>query len=316
MSTALDLIKGALRRVNAYQSGEPIAPLDAADVLETLNDLFDSLSTDHDSIVGTTENVLQWTGGQNQYTIGNPICTNVGSQPFTGTLIGGSPTISNITNMPSNLIVGATLSDLGGVIPVGTTVSAVGANTVTMSANAIASPSIGIDTITYTVPGNFAIPRPLRITGGYTRFNNLDFTLNVYATQRQYTEVLYKAQPGPWPTMAWYNPQMPYGILNVYQTPGNSAAVHLFTDVILGNLTMYQVFYLPQGYNRWIKWLLAKEICGEFGYPMTEAIKTNAADAEKKIKALNAQPAAVAKYDRQLVRGNRPDGGWIISGGY
>ena len=315
-TTALELIKGALRRVNAYQSGEQIAPLDAQDCLDTLNDLFDSLSTDHSSITGTIENILSWTAGQNKYTVGNPLCTDLGSPPFTGTLALNSPTISGVTNIPSNLLVGATLTDTASVIPEGTTVAAIGTNTVTMSANATATPSGGVDTITYTVPGDFAIPRPLRITSGYTRFNQLDFTLDVYMSQERFTEILYKAQPGPWPTVAWYNAGTPYGILNVYQTPGNDAELHLFTDYILGNLTLNQVFYMPQGYNRWIKWLLAKEICAEFGYPMSEAIKTNAADAGAKIKALNAEPAVVSKYDRALVRGNRPDGGWVTHGGY
>lgn len=315
MSTsALDLIKGALRRVNAYQSGEAIAPLDAQDCLDTLNDLFDSLSTDHSSITGSIENILSWTAGKNQYTVGNPVCTDLGAKPFTGNLTGASFTITGITNMPANLLSGATLTDSAGVIPQGTTVDNVGTTTVTMSAAATATPA-GLDTITYTVPGDFPIARPLRITGGYTRFNQLDFFLDVYDSQERFIEILYKAQPGPWPTVAWYNAGTPYGILNVYQTPGNNAELHLYTDMILANLTLNQVFFMPQGYNRWIKWLLAKEICAEFGYPMTEAIKTNAADAEKKIKALNAQPAVVSRYDRMLIRGNRPDGGWILTGG-
>jgi hypothetical protein len=316
MSTALDLIKGALRRVNSYQSGESIAPLDAQDCLDTLNDLFDSLSTDHASIVGSTETILNWTAGKSQYKVGNPKCTDLGFSPFVGTLTNLSPIITGVTNIPSNLVVGATLTDVAAVIPVGTTVAAIGINTVTMSVNAAATPSSNPDMITYTLPGDFAIPRPLRITGGFTRFSQLDFSLDVYTSQERFIEILYKAQPGPWPTVAWYNTGTPYGILNVYQTPGNSAELHLFTDEILGNLTLNQVFYLPQGYNRWIKWLLAKEICGEFGYPMTEAIKTNAADAEAKIKALNAQPAVVSRYDSALVRGNRADGGWIMHGGY
>lgn len=315
MAIALDLIKGALRRINSYQSGESIAPIDAQDCLDTLNDLFDSLSTDKASIPGSIENILNWIPNKSQYKIGNPKCTDLGFAPFTGTLTALSGTITGVTNIPSNLAVGATLTDTAGVIPIGATVTAIGAGTVTMSASANATPS-GVDTITYTVPGDFAIPRPLRITNGYTRFNQLDFTLDVYESQDRFTEILYKAQPGPWPTVAWYNNLMPYGVLNVYQTPGNAAELHLFTDVILGNLSMNQVFFMPQGYNRWIKWLLAKEICAEFGYPMSEAIKTNAADAEAKIKALNAQPAVVSRYDRMLVRGNRADGGWVLRGGY
>ena len=36
----------------------------------------------------------------------------------------------------------------------------------------------------------------------------------------------------------------------------------------------------------------------------------------KFIKELNSQPPQRARYDRELVRGNRPDGGWIFSGGF
>lgn len=315
MSTALDLIKGALRRINSYQSGEAIAPLDAQDCLDTLNDLLDSLSTDKASIVGSVENVLNWTPSKSQYKVGNPTNQQLGLPPFTGTLAANSPTMTGITNLPAQLMVGATLSDVAAVIPAGTVVSAMGAGTVTMSANASATPQ-GADSISFTVPGDFAIARPLRITYGFTRFNQLDFTLEVTESQARFTEILYKAQPGPWPTVAWYNPLMPYGILNVYQTPGNGAELHLYTDSILGELTLNQVFFLPQGYTRWLKWLLAKEICAEFGFPLSEAIKSNAADAEKKIKALNATPAVISRYDSALIRTGKADGGWIIHGGY
>lgn len=313
--TALDLIKGALRRVNAYQSGESIAPLDAQDCLDTLNDLFDSLSTDHNSIVGSVENILQLNAGQAQYKVGNPVCTDLGFAPFTGQLTAGAPYITNVTNLPANLAIGATITSLSGAIPAGTMVTALFASVVTLSNNVTSS--VPLDTITYTVPGDFAIPRPLSITHGFTRINELDFTIEVTMSQSRFLEILYKAQPGPWPTVAWYNPVMPYGLLNFYQTPGNNAELHLFTDTLLENLTLNQVFYLPQGYTRWIKWLLAKEICAEFGYPMTEAIKTNAADAESKIKALNAKPAVIARYDRQLTGSSRRgNAGWIITGGY
>lgn len=324
VTTALNLLQGALRRINSYQSGEPLAAVDASDCLDTFNDLLDSLSTDKQYIFGVNENILSWTAQKRLYSVGNPTCTLLGSQPFTGTLTSGSPTISSITNMPSNLVAGATaaftvgsgsiLTDSQNLIPANTTVTAIGSTTVTMSANASANSS-GSDLFTYTVPGDFPIPRPLRITRGFTRFNALDFTLDVYETEAQYTDILYKAQPGPWPTVAWYNNQFPYGLLNVYQAPGNNAEVHLFTDTILSNVTLNQIIVMPQGYSRMLKWLLAKELCAEYGFPMSEAIKVNSQEAASFIKALNAKPAAVARYDRELVRGNRPDGGWILTGG-
>jgi hypothetical protein len=316
MATALDIIKAALRRITSYQSGETIAAPDQQDCLDTLNDMLDSWSTDKLQIFGTNENILQWVNGQAQYKVGNPTCTSIGEAPFTGTLTGASPAITGVTNIPSDLQIGATLTDTANCIPAGTTVIAIGASSVTMSANASATPSTGTDTITYTIPGDFAIPRPLRITGGFTRINQLDFWLDVYTTQEEYTSVLYKAQPGPWPVIAWYNPQMPYGILNVYQTPANSGTLHLFTDTILGNLTMNQTFVMPQGYARAIKWNLAKELCSEYGFPLSDAIKVNAAESLKMIKALNEQPAMRSSYDRALLRGPKVGADWITHGGY
>ena len=316
MATALDLIKGALRRISSYQSGETIATPDALDCLVTLNDLLDSWSTDKQQIFGSNENILYWVNGQKQYKVGNPTCTSIGGSPFTGTLTGGSPTITGVTSIPSNLTTGATLTDTAAVIPAGTTVTAIGSGTVTMSANASATPSTGTDSITYTIPGDFAIPRPLRITGGYTRVNSLDFTLDVSTSQDEYNAILYKAQPGPWPVAAWYNPLMPYGILNVYQTPAMTGELHLFTDTILSELTLYQTFVLPQGCARAIKWCLAKELCAEFGFPMSDSIKINAAESLKMVKALNAEPAQRARYDAAILRGDRANAGWIATGGY
>ena len=344
--TALDIIKGALRRINSYQSGETIAQWDAQDCLDTLNDLLDSWSTDRNHLFGSNEWVLSWTGGKKIYTVGNPWnsqlsgANNTGSvgaatSPTTsqvwpniaGTVTSGSNVITGVTSIPANLVTGSgaaysvgsgsILADSQGVIPTNTTVTAVnaGAQTITMSANATGS-SQGLDSISYTVPGDFPIPRPLRITGGYTRFSSLDFTLDVEATQRQYNDILYKSQPGPWPTLAWYNMQYPYGILNAYQSPGNNAELHLFTDTILANLTLNEIVMVPQGYSRALKWCLAKELCAEYGIPMSEAIKTHSAEALSFIMALNARPAPVSRYDRFLTRGNRPDGGWIFHGGY
>ena len=326
-TTGLGLIKSALRKINSYQSGETIATPDENDALETLNDLLDSLSTSEQFVFGVNENILYWTSGQKQYKVGNPVCTLVGSQPFTGTLTAGSPTITGITNMPTNIVAGANaaytvgsgsiLTDVQGLIPANTTVLSFTSTTVTMSANAIGN-SNGADSITYTVPGDFPIARPLRITSGFTRFNNLDFTLDVAETQEQYNAILYKSQPGPWPTVAWYNYTFPYGVLNVYQTPGNGSEVHLFTQTILSNLTLTQLLIMPQGYARALKWLLARELWTEFmaGAPLPQAIRELAMEAANYIKQLNARPQAVARYERGMLTGNRPDAGWILTGGY
>lgn len=322
MATTLNLIQGALRRIVSYQSGEAIAAPDSSDCLDTFNDMLDSWSIDKQLVFGSVETVLQLNNNQNQYKIGNPTCSSIGEPPFTGTVTSGSKNITGVT-IPADLVsgtaasgsgAGSTITSLQGLFPTGTYVTAASGTTVTVNNNATAN-SVGLDTLTYTIPGDWAIPRPNRITHGFTRYSLLDFTCEVTMSQSRFLEILYKGQPGPWPTVAWYNPQMPYGLFNVYQTPSNNASFHLFTDTILANLTLNQTFVLPAGYARALKWCLAKEICAEYGFPLTEAIKTNAAESYAAIKALNAEPAAKAKYDSMLLK-NRANAAWILTGGY
>lgn len=320
MTTALDIVKGALRRIGAYQSGEAIAQADAQDSLDTFNDLIDSQSTDKLQVFGSVENILQWNAGQNQYTIGNPTNEVLGYPNILGTIAGNTITSSSIPAQlvaGSSLLIGSTVTDLQEVIPAGTYVTAIGATTITLSAAITGTPN-GSDTIYWTVPGNFGIDRPLRITHGFTRINQLDFTLEVTESQDRYLEILYKAQPGPWPTVAWWNNQFPYGILNVYQTPGMSAALHLYTDTLLSNLTLDEVIVAPQGYVRWWKWRLARELWAEYwgSAAIPQSIIMNEKEARGVVEALNARPAVRSKYDRELVRGNRPDGGWVTHGGF
>jgi hypothetical protein len=70
LTTALDIIQGALKRINSYMPGEVLSTHDSNDALETLNDLLDSLSTQENYVYGSLENILTFTAGQYQYTIG------------------------------------------------------------------------------------------------------------------------------------------------------------------------------------------------------------------------------------------------------
>lgn len=321
MTTALDVIKGSLRRIGAYQSGEQLAQADAQDSLDTFNDLLESWSTDKFMIFGSVENILNWVPGQTLYKIGNPTNSILGYPNIVGTVSGSTITVGS-GNVPAQLKSGtstlnaSTLTDSQGVFPAGTYVTGTTSSTITISSPITGTPN-GSDTIIWTVPGDFGIPRPLRLTSSYTRINQLDFWFDIAASQDEYNALLYKPQPGPWPVIGWYNNQMPYGLLNVYQSPGQSGELHLFTDTILSDLTLSSVIVMPQGYVRALKWCLAKELWPEYwgNAPVPTSIEKPAAESLSMLKALNAQPAKRAKYDRELVTGNRPDGSWIMTGG-
>jgi hypothetical protein len=312
MATAQDIITGALRFINAYSPGESLDSADADDAMDTLNDLLGSLSTDQASVFASSVNVFNYTAGTYQYTIGN-----YDAGQFAGTVTNGSPTITSAT-VPSDMVEGGDLTGAG--IPDGTTIVSfdAGANTVTMSANGASSP--GAQQISYTIPGDFKMPRPLRITNAFTRIytqgSGLDYPIEI-VDQARYTDIGFKAIQAPWPIVVWYNPTFPLGTLYFYQNPSDSAEVHLYTDTVLTELTdLTQDLNMPQGYARALKRLLARELAPEYGSIWTQQQEKLAKEAFDYIKSLNQVPVATMNYDAELMQRQRTDAGWILYGGF
>lgn len=317
-TTALDLVVGALRSINALEAGETPNPNDSSDALQVLNDLMESWSTDKLFVYAGVENILTWTPGQYQYTVGNPV-----GGTFSGTLVSGSPTISNVT-IPAGLILGGTITDLNAQVRPGTTILAIGANTVTMSTNALSTVSTP-ETFTFTTPGNFAIARPLRVTRAFTRITSpgttgLDYPIDVDETGDKYAAIGLKGIPGPWPILLYYNPTFPIGNLYCYPNPQLGGELHLWTDQIFTDFTNpTQSINLPQGYARAIKKNLALELVpeyGKIGATRLALLTAQARDSIDKIKKLNSTPAVQAFFDRDIVRTKRTDAGWIMHGGF
>ena len=310
--TPNDLITGALRFINQYSPGESLASSDADDALETLNDLLDSFSTNQLSIYASNENVFTYTPGTYEYTIGN-----YDAGQFAGTVTSGSATITAAT-VPSDMVAGGDLTGAG--IPSGTTIVSFnsGANTVTMSAQGTLSP--GAQQIDYTIPGDFKMNRPLRITSAFTRIytsgSGLDYPIEI-VDQRRYVNIGFKAIQAPWPIVLWYNPTFPLGTMFFYQNPSGSAELHLYSDTILTSLSsLTDEFNLPQGYSRFLKRALARELAPEYGSVWTQNQEKLYKESYDFIRALNATPTPVSNYDSNLIQGATTDAGWILYGGF
>jgi hypothetical protein len=310
MTTANDIVTGALRFINQYSPGESLSSSDADDALQTLNDLLDSFSTDQFSIYASNESVFNFTAGQYEYTIGN-----YDGGTFAGTVTSGSPTIT-LASVPADMVAGGDLSGSG--IADGTTVVSFTANTVTMSANGTSSP--GAQQIAYTIPGDFKMNRPLRITNAFTRLytsgSGLDYPMEI-VDQRRYVNIGFKGIQAPWPIVVWYNPTFPLGTLFFYQSPSGSPELHLYSDTILADLSsLTEEFNLPQGYSRFLKRALARELAPEYGSLWTPNQEKLYKEAYDFVKSLNSTPVPVACYDANLIQGATVDAGWILNGGF
>lgn len=311
-TTALDVLSGALRNLNVLASGEALSASDAADALQGLNDLLDSLSTEQLFIPYSTETILAWTPGQYRYTVGNPQ-----GGTLAGTLTQGSPIVSGVI-LPPNLIVKGDVTSAQAALSPGTTILSLGPSTLTLSAPALFST---FDVLTYTVPGDFKIARPLRIRSSFTRITSsgntgLDYWFPV-ENLRDYIEIGYKGVSGPWPTRAAYQTTMPYGTLFCYPNPVQGGELHLWTDALLEPcVTVNQPLSLPQGYARALKKLLAIELAPEYGKQPGMELLRQAKEARDFIRSLNEAPVKTLHYDTGLWDQNRKDAGWIMHGGF
>lgn len=311
-TTANDLILGALKFINVYAPGESLDSSDADDAMATLNDLLASWSTTPGAVFKSVENILTFTPGQYVYTVGNH-----DAGQFAGTVTSGSPTITS-ASVPSDMVEGGDLTGTG--IPDGTTILSFDAiaNTVTMSADATLSP--GAQQISYTIPGDFKIPRPLRVQQSFTRIttqaSGLDYQITVI-DEDTYKSIGYKGIAAPWPIVMWYNPTYPLGTLSFYQNPSQAGQLHLFTDQILQNFTdLTEEVEMPQGYARAIKRALGRELAPEYGAIWTPQMEKLYAESYNLIRALNRDPVPVSKYDAQITIPKTTDAGWILYGGF
>lgn len=324
----MDLITGALREINSLEAGEVPNALDANDALQKLNDMLESWTIEKLFVFSSTENRFLFSPGTYQYTIGNPV-----GGIFTGTITGGSNQITGVT-VPSGLVVGSMITDTGGVIPTSTPtqVTQIVGNTVTLSANATATPSTS-EVFTFTTPGNIAydsttgasISLPVRITNAFTRItvansnpmiNGLDYQMEII-TRDKYTAIGLKGISGPWPTALYYDRTFPLGNLYFYPNPSQAGECHFWTDTILLDLqNINSPINLPQGYSRAIKTNLAIELAAENGKAISPGLAMRAKESKRAIKSLNATPAVEAFFDQHILKSRRSDAGYIMDGGF
>lgn len=192
---------------------------------------------------------------------------------------------------------------------------------VLMSAAATGT-SVGGDTITYTVPGNIPIARPLRFRSGFTRAlssgtgTNNDYAFDWVSLDR-YKEELLKNVQGPWPYIAAYQPTFPYGTVFFYPAPGAAYSCWIYYDLILAEYPNVTAAYsLPQGYTRALKKLLALEASTVYGKTVSAELRLQAKEAKDLLKGTNSSPVVTLKFDSAISRAQQNDASWAQNGGF
>ena len=309
MTQAKDIINGALRAIGALEAGETPDADQANDALVLLNDMLAAWSNSRMLLHYQTEIIFPIVPNQKSYTIGPG--GSIGAV-FTGSLSLTTLTVTSITS--GGLAIGQTLTGAG--ITAGTTITAFGTGA-GESANGVG---------TYTVNTNYAVPlgpvsitaayqRPLSINTAFVRVATLDYPVAVISLE-DYELLGLKSLNGPWPRALYYQPSIPLGNITFWPNP-SSGEMHIFADTVLAEFTtLFDTVKLPQGYNLALRYNLAELLLPEYGRPENANIAKFAAGGRAMIKRSNMKPQQTMSYDAAIVRNQRNDAGWILSGGY
>ena len=145
-------------------------------------------------------------------------------------------------------------------------------------------------------PANFVTARPIRIVGAFTRFNGVDTPIALI-TEPYWTNISVKSTSGT-PAKLLYRPNVPYGEILLYPTPGQAATIFIKAEKMIDSYAMLVTTqYLPPGYQRLLELSLAMELAPEYGSQVKPEIIANLrADLDSLIRT-NIQPLPVNKTD-------------------
>lgn len=235
MTTARDLIQGALERIQVYAPGEQASNPDFARGLSELNSMLDSWSNEN----LTCYSILQQTGtiipGVTQYTIG-----------------------------PG---------------------------------------------------GTFNMIRPLRIDSSpgavYLIDNNGDKYLLDVREQFDFNMISEPNVNSDLPSILFYDPQFPLGIINIYPAPNQSFPLYFDSYLQMADLgSLSAVLSLPPGYEKAIRDNLAIEISPYFPTAVvTDKLENSARKSKANVKRTNIR-LNISSYDQAIVA--KPRGTWDI----
>ena len=315
----IDLIKGALRSIGALGTGETPDPDTANDAFLMMNDMLDQWSTQKMMLFATQEVIHELTTNQTAYTVGSSGASL--SATFTGSITGTTLTVTAITS--GAICVGQILSGTG--ITANTAITSYGTGTGGNSTGALGTYNVQLSmpaTGSITITG-FS-PRPMRVNSAFVRLvtaisGTLDYRVTPISVE-DYERIGLKSMNGAWPTVVYYQPSEPLGVLNYWPNPNQAGEMHLFCDMLFNQFqTLNDTVTLPQGFNLAIRFSLAELLMPEYGKAdqgQVALVTAAAASGRAFIKRMNMQPLQTVMLPSILMQGKRKDAGWILNGGF
>jgi hypothetical protein len=219
MTTAAGLVRDAFEKIGVYAPGETVNDADGQRALIVLNDMLSSWAQEYLFVYELVQTIIPTQVNQIAYPIGTTAGASINAPrpPRLQTGPGAATSQAQITtgvtsetaplNYPilefgggvPGLSIGNSIMDLTNpaAIPMGTTITALGATTVTMSVGAVGQGVQTGDTIAFGTA-----PQPVNVVSGI-----------------EWASIVSTNLASGTPTALYYDPQYPLGVLNVAPIP-------------------------------------------------------------------------------------------------
>ena len=274
--TAQQLIYKSLRLLGVLASGEAPTAAEAQDSLYSLNSLIDSFSGNPQYYFYTSDETFSLVSGQSAYAIGNSTVSVTLSSSMVDVA-------TATTEEPHGLETGNKMTIDGLVVTYDKTAVPITVISPTTFTYAITgSPAASTGTMTC---GDFAVDRPIRIVGAFTRASSVD-TPQALITEQYWNNISDKSYAAAAPIKLLYRPSAPFGQVIFYPVPNTTPVLHLRAERMITQYTnLVDTQFLPPGYQRLLELSLAVELAPEYGSkaaPETVAyLKTSLADVTR-----------------------------------
>lgn len=320
---ALDLVTRALTSIGAYGAGEAVAPEDANDAFDMLNDMLQTWSNSTMMVNYVTEIIFTLVSNVYKYQIGDggTVADDFTDEyaiyaDITASIDGTTLTVDSVER--GNVALGQYLRITGAEAPLENGTQIV---KFISGAGRTGQYQVNIDQDCSSVTMKAYYERPLRINSAFVRSNNLDYMVKPLSIEN-YEQIGIKNLQGAWPRALYYQPSGPIGNITVWPVPG-AGEMHMFAETVLQNFTsLAQVITLPQGYAMAIRWNLAELLMPTYGKNdplMAQMIIKQAESSRAWVKRTNMQPVAAQTFDPNVLPygpNYRVSSAWIYSGGF
>ena len=173
----------------------------------------------------------------------------------------------------------------------------------------------GVGSITIGVGGDINIARPLAIREAYFRIGTIEYPIEIFYAD-QYANIGLKSLQTFWPTVLYYDPAFPLGVITFYPVPSAAGTFFVQVDMQFSALNaITDQLSFPPSYADGLVYALGKRLAPEYGKTLSQEFIDDWRRIENAIARQNHRPV-IAITDPRLPGAGVTDPNWVQHGGF